>query len=124
MVIRITVFSTPIMQLTLFNFWHRAPLDAALQQHLQDVTACLLRAHGVKDASRWCPIVTCLAEEAAASISPDLVSAKGNLDPRVHIKVPLCALQKTAAFLLLCSRSCTRVWPNPRSTGALHPPPF
>ncbi len=57
----------------------RAPLSEVNHSHLVAVTASLLRSCGVADVHRWCPVVTCLASEAAASISPDAVAASGSI---------------------------------------------
>ena len=51
------------------------------------ITASLLRSCGVEDVHRWCPVVTCLAVEAAASISPACVATTGSIDPRSYLKV-------------------------------------
>ena len=47
----------------------------------------LLLAYGVSDAAVWSPILSHLAEEAVAKLSPGLAVAHGNLDPRFYIKV-------------------------------------
>jgi len=47
----------------------------------------LLVAYDVQDAFIWGPIITHLAEEAAAKLSPAKAVAFGNLDPRFYIKV-------------------------------------
>jgi len=65
----------------------RAPLSEVNHSHLVAVTATLLRSCGVTDAHRWCPVVACLAVEAANTISPAAVGATGSIDPRGHLKV-------------------------------------
>lgn len=65
----------------------RKSLTEVSQQHLYSIVSQLLRATAVADSAKWCPIVTCLAMEAAASVSPPALTACGNLDPRFYIKV-------------------------------------
>lgn len=64
----------------------RSPLTEVSEQHLAAVALQLLRAWSVAEPVRWVPIVSLLAMEAAAYVSPAGLIACGNIDPRFYIK--------------------------------------
>ncbi|EIE24976.1 hypothetical protein COCSUDRAFT_83669 [Coccomyxa subellipsoidea C-169] len=65
----------------------RGPFTEVAEQQLAATVDQLLLAYGVSDAAVWGPILSHLAEEAVAKLSPGLAVAHGNLDPRFYIKV-------------------------------------
>ena len=84
----------------------RTPLEEILHQHLRAVTINLLQAYRVQEAARWCPVIECLAQKAAESISPLLFASTGSIDPRNLLKVSpkgCLVCQGWVMYLLLSS---------------------
>lgn len=65
----------------------RRPLESVGQAHMASLVAQLLLAEGILDVHSWCPVITSLACEAAATIQPSAMVAFGNNDPRFYVKV-------------------------------------
>ena len=76
----------------LFTSAFRLPLSVVADQHLAALAAQLLKAEHVDDLGSWCPVITCLAMEAAAAVSPTAMAAFGVRDPRFYIKACTCLL--------------------------------
>lgn len=82
----------------------RLPLTVVADQHVAALTAQLLKAEHVDDVSTWCPVITCLAMEAASALSPTAMSAFGVRDPRFYIKVlrpikPACHASQAHSYV-------------------------
>ncbi len=65
----------------------RAAFAHVAEAHLGALVQQQLQLEGVASPERWGPVVVKLAQQAAASLSPTALTAEGNMDPRVHIKV-------------------------------------
>ena len=77
----------------------RLPLSVVADQHLAALTAQLLKAEHVEDVGAWCPVITFLAMEAAAAVSPTAMAAFGVRDPRFYIKASSPLLHAAAPGL-------------------------
>ena len=67
-------------------------------QHLAALAAQLLKAEHVEEVAVWCPIITFLAMEAAAAVSPTAMAAFGVRDPRFYIKVGQADAGQTTSY--------------------------
>lgn len=88
---------------------HRLAFGEVASRHLAAVVGQLLAADGVADVAGWVPLVTLLACEAAASLSPAALVACGVSDPRFYVKVPPSAAHAAAE-------------PNRQPCSCLHAP--
>ncbi|GAB4817632.1 hypothetical protein N2152v2_004678 [Parachlorella kessleri] len=65
----------------------RAAFAHVAEAHLGALVQQQLQLEGIASPERWGSVVVKLAQQAAASLSPTALTAEGNMDPRVHIKV-------------------------------------
>ena len=64
----------------------RGGFERVAQEHLGALVQQLLTAEGL-DVAAWGPVLTRLATEAAASLSPTAITARGDLDVRRYVRV-------------------------------------
>lgn len=64
----------------------RGGFERVAQEHLGALVQQLLTAEGL-DVAAWGPVLTRLATEAAASLSPTAITARGDLDVRHYVRV-------------------------------------